>query len=141
MTRREVLERLYEEGSFEGEHRDIHPDRIEIALQELAQIEESERLTEEEMVKAMEDYQNKWLDEKMSIFLEEYAHAIYEAQGAKNERGKRVMDTCRNCRYWGFREMIQKPYGYGGDTPCLRCIRFTEPQDLFEESQPDKAKE
>jgi len=41
------------------------------------------------------------------------------------------MDTCRNCQYWGFREMIQKPYGYVGDIPCLRCKRFSEPQDLF----------
>ena len=28
MTIDEILEKLYEEGSFEGEHRDIHPDRI-----------------------------------------------------------------------------------------------------------------
>jgi hypothetical protein len=31
MSIREILEKLYEEGSFEGEHKDIHPDRIEEA--------------------------------------------------------------------------------------------------------------
>ena len=32
---RKILEKLYEEGSFEGEHRDIHPDRIEEAHQQI----------------------------------------------------------------------------------------------------------
>ena len=35
MKVREILEKLYEEGSFEGGHSDIHPDRITEALSEL----------------------------------------------------------------------------------------------------------
>ena len=69
MTRREVLERLYEEGSFEGEHRDIHPDRIEIALQELVQIEESERLEFDlGMFCAKEDLQRKFRYSRLEFY-------------------------------------------------------------------------
>ena len=81
MTKREVLERLYEEGSFEGEHRDIHPDRIEIALQELAQIEESERLSVEMIERIVK------INLPIGLIGKEWprdvAQAIYEAQRAK----------------------------------------------------------
>ena len=38
MTPREVLEKLYRQGSFEGEHTEIHPDRIASALSDLSEI-------------------------------------------------------------------------------------------------------
>ena len=31
--------------------------------------------------------------------------------------------------------MIQNPYGYYGDIPCLRCKRYNEKQDLYEEQE------
>ena len=46
-----------------------------------------------------------------------------------------MIDICKTCRYWGFREMLQKPYSYSGDIPCLRCKRFCELQDLYEGSE------
>lgn len=45
------------------------------------------------------------------------------------------MDACRGCRHFGFRLMIQNPYGYYGDIPCLRCKRYNEKQDLYEEQE------
>ena len=38
MTPREVLEKLYRQGSFEGEHTELHPDRIASALSDLSEI-------------------------------------------------------------------------------------------------------
>ena len=101
MTRREVLERLYEEGSFEGEHRDIHPDRIEIALQELAQIEESKRLGIDELWVIFADKHGCKPDKEDCSFkrchnwaeCSNLIEAIHEAQRAKNERGEE--DTIR----------------------------------------------
>jgi len=102
MTKREVLERLYEEGSFEGEHRDIHPNRIEIALQELVQIEESERLGVEEIKEIIKEYLGcndhrgwNW-DTNLEVFdktfaiipesqLKEMSQAIHEAQERKSK--------------------------------------------------------
>jgi DNA-binding Lrp family transcriptional regulator len=43
MTLTDILEKLYEEGSFEGEHRDIHPDRIaeaKLAILEVVRVKE-----------------------------------------------------------------------------------------------------
>ncbi len=31
----EIVEKVYEEGNFEGEHRDIHPDRIKPAVEDI----------------------------------------------------------------------------------------------------------
>jgi hypothetical protein len=39
---REILERLYAEGTFEGEHQELHPDRIAPSLIDIIKIFEKE---------------------------------------------------------------------------------------------------
>jgi len=61
---------------------------VDQALQFLAQIEESKRLTELDYEQLLDVY----VSQKYNIYTfnnKEIAHAIYEAQRAKNERGKR----------------------------------------------------
>ena len=43
-------------------------------------------------------------------------------------------NDCKNCRHYGFYEMITsgRPYGYAGEIPCLRCSRFRWTEDNFE---------
>jgi len=39
---------------------------------------------------------------------------------------------CNSCRHYGFYQMIQAPYGYRGEIPCLTCSRFSPTTDNFE---------
>ena len=42
------------------------------------------------------------------------------------------MNKCKNCKHFSLRKMIQMPYSYGGDIPCLSCSRYVEYEDKFE---------
>ncbi len=48
------------------------------------------------------------------------------------------MDKCKNCKHYNLRKMIQVPYYYGGDIPCLTCSRYVEYEDKFEPAQKNK---
>ena len=40
--------------------------------------------------------------------------------------------VCRQCKHWWAREMLQQPYGFTGEIPCLTCSRYkTEIKDKF----------
>ena len=42
------------------------------------------------------------------------------------------MQNCKGCQHESLRKMIQKPYMYDGDIPCLRCSRYlSDPPDLY----------
>lgn len=43
------------------------------------------------------------------------------------------MDSkCNRCKHYGFYQMIQSPYSYQGEIPCLTCSRFSQTTDNFE---------
>ena len=93
MTRRKVLQDLFYDayGIIEDNGRDSKEgdDRIDQALADLAQIEESERLTEEEIEKIMIDF---WSDKHpQPCFMDmekitELARAITQAQAERRSR-------------------------------------------------------
>ena len=43
------------------------------------------------------------------------------------------MTYCGDCIYNSLHQMIDsnQPYGYSGDIPCLRCIRWVKLRDEF----------
>jgi len=91
MTRRKVLQDLFYDayGIIEDNGRDSKEgdDRIDQALADLAQIEESERLTEEEIEKVLYGCRIWKVSNKVEI--KEASQAIHEAQERKIKGGKK----------------------------------------------------
>jgi len=94
MTRREVLEESLVQGyCTEGNtHKVLDPDlikaQVKIALTKLAQIEESKKLTVEEINLVLWKASHKWNNthnEKAEGYIRFLSQAIYQAQAKKRE--------------------------------------------------------